>query len=130
MRTFKLILVVIVLLLVTGNGNAQKNNASPFFFIQVTDPQFGMYSSNNGFEKETELYEKTVNEINRLKPDFVVITGDLVNNGDDRSQVAEFKRITATINSDIQVNHLLRKKLTCLFQTMVMTGSLLNIKKT
>jgi 3',5'-cyclic AMP phosphodiesterase CpdA len=62
-----------------------------------------MFDANKGFAKETELYEKAVNGINKLKPDFVVITGDLVNDEYDRSQVAEFKRITAKINKDIPV---------------------------
>jgi len=62
-----------------------------------------MLSGNKEFSKETELYEKIVSAINRLKPDFVVITGDLVNQKDDRSQVNEFKRITALIEKEIPV---------------------------
>lgn len=104
LKISKLIIVLFFLFLITGTCNAQKKNSpSPFFFIQVTDPQFGFFEANIGFGKETELYEKAVNEINRLNPDFVVITGDLVNNKDDRSQIAEFKRITAQINSKIPV---------------------------
>jgi serine/threonine-protein phosphatase CPPED1 len=100
----KLGFVLILLCAIAITGNSQKrNSSSPFFIIQVTDPQFGMYESNKGFSKETELYEDAVAAINRLKPDFVVITGDLVNNKDDRSQMAEFKRITAKINSKIPV---------------------------
>lgn len=99
MKSTNLFIVLVFLFLISENGNAQKrNSSSPFFFIQVTDPQFGMYDSNKSFGIETELYEKAVNAVNRLNPDFVVITGDLVNNKDDRSQVAEFKRITAEIN--------------------------------
>ena len=87
-----------------GTGNAQRKKvASPFFFIQLTDPQFGFIDPGKGFEKETELYEKAVRAINRLKPDFVVITGDFVNSSNDRSQIAEFKRISATIDSKIPV---------------------------
>jgi 3',5'-cyclic AMP phosphodiesterase CpdA len=69
----------------------------------MTDPQFGFIEDNKGFEKETALYEKAVQEINRLKPSFVVITGDLVNNRDDKTQIIEFKRITALINPEIPV---------------------------
>lgn len=75
----------------------------PYFFIQITDPQFGMFENNNGFEKETVLYENAVVKINRLKPDFVVITGDFVHNLKDMSQIAEFKRITGKIDSNIPV---------------------------
>lgn len=104
MKTGKLIFILFFLWLITGMGNAQKKNvSSPFFFIQVSDPQFGFFEANNGFGKETELYEKAVKEINRLNPDFVVVTGDFVNNKDDKLQIAEFKRITAKINSKIPV---------------------------
>jgi len=100
----RLFFVLFFLSLITGIGNAQENTSSSnFFFIQITDPQFGMFESDDGFSKETELYEKAVIEINRLKPEFVVITGDLVNNKNDRTQVAEFKRITSKIKSKTPV---------------------------
>jgi 3',5'-cyclic AMP phosphodiesterase CpdA len=90
--------------LFTGSGSAQKpDTTAPFFIIQVTDPQFGMYEANKSLIKETELYKKAVLAINRLNPDFVVLTGDLVNNKDDISQKTVFKRITSEINSKIPV---------------------------
>jgi serine/threonine-protein phosphatase CPPED1 len=83
---------------------AQKKDLSkPWFLVQITDPQFGMFENNNGFEKETALYEKAVSKINQLKPDFVVITGDLVNDPINQKQIAEFKRITDKINAEIPV---------------------------
>jgi 3',5'-cyclic AMP phosphodiesterase CpdA len=104
MRTLRLHSVLSLLLLNLLPGISQeKKPVPPFFFIQITDPQFGFFDSNNGFSKETELYGKAVSEINRLHPDFVIITGDLVNIKDDRSQIAEFKRITSGINPSIPV---------------------------
>lgn len=92
-------IILIFLTLVINSIYGQDN---PFFFIQLTDTQFGMYDSKN-IEKETELYEKAVEHINRLKPDFVVITGDLVNKPDSEEQLTEFKRITKLISSEIPV---------------------------
>ena len=104
MKTFSSAVLLFSLLLIVETGNAQKRKvASPFFFIQLTDPQFGFMNPGKGFEKETELYEKAVRSINRLRPDFVIITGDFVNGTRDRSQIAEFKRITATIDPKIPV---------------------------
>jgi 3',5'-cyclic AMP phosphodiesterase CpdA len=104
MKIFKTTILLALLLMVASAGNAQRKKvASPFFFIQLTDPQFGFIDPGKGFEKETELYEKAVRAINRLKPDFVVITGDFVNSTKDRSQITEFKRITATIDPKIPV---------------------------
>jgi 3',5'-cyclic AMP phosphodiesterase CpdA len=100
----KLAVVLLLLSTITIIGNSQNRNSSaPFFIIQITDPQFGMYESDKGFNKETELYEKAIEAINKLNPDFVVITGDLVNKKEDRTQVAEFKRITAKIKPGIPV---------------------------
>lgn len=93
-----------LILLFAGTALAQKKNPIiPWFFVQLTDPQFGMFESNAGFEKETVLYEKAVAEINRLNPDFLVITGDFVHDQNSVSQINEFKRITAKIKPSIPV---------------------------
>lgn len=96
--------ILIILSLTISSLKAQvKSDVAPYFFIQISDTQFGMFNNNKSFEKETQLYEETVNHINRLKPDFVVITGDLINKPDSEEQLAEFKRITAKISPDIPV---------------------------
>jgi len=103
MKSNRIILVLLLLVFTSGILTAQKKHSKPYFFIQITDPQFGMFENNKGFAKETELYEKAVLEINRLKPDFVVITGDLVNNQKDTLQIKEFKRITSKIDPKVPV---------------------------
>lgn len=83
---------------------AQENTShSPYFFIQISDPQFGMFENNKSFEQEALLYEKAVSHINKLHPDFVVITGDFVHDRNNIAQIEEFKRITSTINREIPV---------------------------
>jgi len=77
--------------------------AEPFFFIQMSDPQMGMFTDNKDFTQETANFEFAVANINRLHPAFVVITGDLVNKADDAAQIAEFKRIVQKIDSSIPV---------------------------
>jgi serine/threonine-protein phosphatase CPPED1 len=77
--------------------------ADPFFFIQLSDPQFGMFTTNRDFVQETANFEFAVASINRLHPAFVVITGDLVNKPGDTAQIAEFKRIAAKIDSRVPV---------------------------
>ena len=100
MKNFRLIFVFFLLLILNTVSSGQ-NSGIPYFFIQVTDPQFGMYSGNKEFSKETVLYKGVIEAINRLHPDFVVFTGDLVNEKDNREQIAEFKRLTATIDKGI-----------------------------
>ena len=93
-----------IFLIVAGNALAQKKIPdAPWFFIQITDPQFGMFDNNASFGKETELYERAVAKINILNPDFVVITGDFVHDKNSASEINEFNRITAKINSKIPV---------------------------
>lgn len=75
----------------------------PFFFIQLSDPQFGMFTDNKDFAQETANFEFAVANINRLRPAFVVITGDLVNKVGDEAQIAEFKRILAKLDPGIPV---------------------------
>jgi 3',5'-cyclic AMP phosphodiesterase CpdA len=77
--------------------------AEPFFFIQLSDPQFGMFTTNRDFAQETANFEFAVATVNRLRPKFVVITGDLVNKPGDAAQIAEFKRIVGKIDPAISV---------------------------
>jgi len=72
-------------------------------FIQMTDPQFGMYTENKGFAQETANFEFAVATANRLKPAFVVLTGDLVNAAGDAAQIAEFKRVAARLDPNIRL---------------------------
>jgi serine/threonine-protein phosphatase CPPED1 len=72
-------------------------------FIQMTDTQFGMYSKNQGFEQETANFEFAVATANRLKPDFVIVTGDLVNQPGNAAQIAEYHRIAARLDPKIKL---------------------------
>jgi serine/threonine-protein phosphatase CPPED1 len=77
--------------------------APPTHFILLGDPQFGMYSSNAEFAQESANYEFAVATVNRLKPSFVLILGDLVNKAGDPDQIREFRRITAKVDAAIPV---------------------------
>ena len=59
-------------------------------FIQMSDPQFGMYTKNANFEHETVNFEFAIASANRLKGAFVVITGDLINQASNPAQAAEY----------------------------------------
>lgn len=77
----------------------------PFFFIQLADTQFGMFNMDQSWERETELFSRTVEHINRLKPRFAIVCGDLVNQGpggkSNPEQVREFQRIAARVDPAI-----------------------------
>ena len=52
-----------------------------------------MYTNNQDFSQETANFEFAIANANRLRPAFVVVTGDLVNKPADAQQLAEYKRI-------------------------------------
>lgn len=64
----------------------------PFSFVQLTDTQLGFYPE--GYEQDVEKFKQAVKQINELKPDFVVICGDLVNIPND-SSYSDFKEVMA-----------------------------------
>lgn len=72
-------------------------------FIQMSDPQFGMYTKDKDFAQETANFEFAIATANRLQPAFVVITGDLINKPDDAAQAAEYKRIASKLNPKIKL---------------------------
>lgn len=77
--------------------------AAPFFFIQASDPQFGMYTKDADFRQETANWEFVIANLNRLKPAFLVVTGDLTNKTGDAAQIAEYKRIDKTLDKSIHL---------------------------
>lgn len=75
----------------------------PFFLIQISDPQLGMFTDNKDVVQDVANFEFVVAAINRLRPAFVVVTGDLVNKAGDAGQISEYKRIAQKIDRAIPV---------------------------
>ncbi|MFT5469453.1 MAG: putative phosphodiesterase [Verrucomicrobiales bacterium] len=61
---------------------------APFSFVQMCDTQLGM----GGYEHDVMAFKLAVKQINAMKPDFVVICGDLVQTAGDKS-FADFNAI-------------------------------------
>jgi serine/threonine-protein phosphatase CPPED1 len=96
MRTLYLIWAVLLAPLLAGASE-------PWFFIVMSDPQFGMFAKDQNFLQETANFEFAVANVNRLHPQFVVVCGDLVNKPGDAGQIAEYRRILAKIDRQIPV---------------------------
>ena len=75
--------------------------APAFFFIQMSDPQFGMFTANEDFSRETANFTRAIDAANRLRPAFVVVTGDLTNRQGDSAQIAEYRRVASTLDRSI-----------------------------
>ena len=97
-------------------------------FIQMADPQFGMYSSISklsesdiaerrerginieytgpileGFAKETSLFTEAIATANEINPDFVVICGDMVHDAESKEQIQELIRISQLLKEEIKL---------------------------
>jgi 3',5'-cyclic AMP phosphodiesterase CpdA len=92
-------LCVALLLLLSASLPA----AEPFFFVQLADPQFGMFTTNGSFAQETANFEFAVATINRLRPAFVVVSGDQLNQPGDEAQIREYQRIIGRVDRSIPV---------------------------
>jgi len=73
----------------------------PFFFIQMADPQFGFFTANADFAAETANFTRAIGAANRLRPAFVVVSGDLTHRQGDSAQIAEYRRIAGLLDRSI-----------------------------
>lgn len=81
----------------------EQHRPKPFCFIQISDPQLGFAAASKNFDLETKNMEKAVRIINRLKPDFVIITGDFVNDCESEAQWIEFRRLLHLVDPAVPV---------------------------
>jgi 3',5'-cyclic AMP phosphodiesterase CpdA len=102
MKTLRLISVALAFVSL-WLGSSGLRAAEPFFFIQLSDPQLGMFTDNRDFAQDAANFEFAVAAVNRLKPAFVIVTGDLVHKPGDAAQIAEYRRIVAKISPSIPV---------------------------
>jgi 3',5'-cyclic AMP phosphodiesterase CpdA len=96
--------------------------------MQLADPQFGMFAGSSGktdeeiatfaerglligktskfegFAPETALFTRAIEHANRLKPAFVVVCGDMINESENDDQIAEVKRIGALLDDSIPLH--------------------------
>ena len=96
----RLLIVAAVLVWVPAATTQERTE----FFILLADPQFGAFTQDKDFVQETANYEFVVANVNRLRPAFVVICGDLINKTGDKTQADEYFRITSKINRSIPVH--------------------------
>ena len=78
--------------------------AADLTFVQMSDPQFGMFAENRDFARETVNFEKAIADANKLRPAFVVVTGDLVNQAGNEAQIDEYLRVSKQLDRAIQIH--------------------------
>jgi 3',5'-cyclic AMP phosphodiesterase CpdA len=105
MKTFIVRGLLGIALAFTGLFRDVRAADEPFFFIQLSDPQLGMFTENQDFAQDAANFEFAVAAVNRLRPAFVVITGDLVHKPGDADQIAAYRRIVSKIDRSIPVHN-------------------------
>ncbi|TWU20316.1 Calcineurin-like phosphoesterase superfamily domain protein [Novipirellula galeiformis] len=87
------------------NPEQEQTWQRPFFFMQLADTQYGMFSGNKGFDQEVALVEQAVKHINRLRPRFVIVCGDLTNATPNharyQAQVSQFQQDFSNVDPEI-----------------------------
>ena len=83
-----------------GRGGPQAVPPGGYFFVQLSDTQFGFSNNDVDFVQDTVNAEFAIATVNRLKPAFVVVTGNPVNKPGE-PQMAEYRRIMATLDPAI-----------------------------
>lgn len=74
------------------------------FFVQITDPQLGFITESADFQPEMENMGRIAEAVNRLRPDFVVFTGDLVQWRTDEAALEGFEQIRRMFDPNIKLH--------------------------
>src|ERR1700683_3441185 len=77
--------------------------AEPLVFVQLSDPQLALYAEDANSSEEEANVGFVVANLNRLRPAFVVVCGDLVNKGGDAAQIHSYQQLLKGIDSKIPV---------------------------
>ncbi|QDT09641.1 metallophosphoesterase [Planctomycetes bacterium K23_9] len=87
------------------DAQSERNWRGTYFFLQLADTQYGMLTGNMGSEKEAALSQQAVEHINRLRPRYVIVCGDLTNATPKHArydaQVSQYKQDFSAIDEDI-----------------------------
>lgn len=92
-------------------GRSEDAAFSEFSFVQLADTQFGFMNHDVEWSQDVALSQRAVHHINRLRPAFAIVCGDLTNSlveltpAVDPSvrtrQVADFKRVYGDLRADV-----------------------------
>ena len=78
-----------------------------FTFVQITDPQIGMYKAFkevDDYSPELRDFARGVELVRELSPDFVVITGDLVETWNNQEEIAHFMEFKTALEEHAPVH--------------------------
>ena len=89
------------------SGGTETPTYKAFSFIQMSDPQLAFHTGDaSDFVTDTLTLDTLVRQINRLRPPFVIVTGDMTDNSTNKAQLAAYRKVIDRVSNDIPVHHL------------------------
>jgi len=83
-----------------GAGTEGSREFRPFVFIHAGDPQIGSWGT---IEEGKQRFIRLARLANELKPEFVMVVGDLVNDGDSAEQIQAFDEALAEFQVPVRL---------------------------
>jgi predicted phosphodiesterase len=74
-------------------------NEPNFVFVQASDPQMAWGQCGD----KDYLWGTTISKINNINPDFMIVTGDLINSSGSQTQADTYKSYAASLNPAIEI---------------------------
>ena len=93
----------LVLTVLAALGLVACGERGELVFVQISDPQLGFMTRSEDHSQEVEIMEGIIAQVNELKPDFVVFSGDLVHWRTDTAALAAFDSLMGRMSSGIPV---------------------------
>ena len=78
-------------------AEAEGRWAGPYEFVQLADPQLGMYNDDSSWSEEVTMLKLAISHVNRLRPRFLVVSGDLTNAWPTISNTTELNASNAAV---------------------------------
>jgi serine/threonine-protein phosphatase CPPED1 len=103
LKYLRIVSIALVLLVILACAALAASNA-PFFFVQIADTQLGFTTGNKDLTVEIDHFKQAVAHINRLKPAFVIVSGDMTHATHDPKQIREFWKIAREISPSIPLH--------------------------
>ena len=98
--------VIVFIINCTSPDRSGDNDDESFFFFQMSDTQFGFFNRDKDYIQDSMNFEQAISETNRLRPKFVIVTGDLVNIPGDSMQIAAYKSVAKKLDPSIPLYNL------------------------
>lgn len=97
-RLFGLAILLVVAVSLLSCGSREESTP---MFVQISDTQLGFITESEDFSPEVANMERIAAAVNRLRPDFVVFSGDYVQWRTDEAALEGFKQICRLFDEEI-----------------------------